>query len=281
MLERQTLQRRQVAWVASAGGNRVRPARHTPAHNQLLAALPTGDYWRLLPDLEFVPLPPGWAVHGAGDPEKYAYFITAGIVSRVFVTGSGTSKEFAVTGNEGVIGVASFLGGERTPSRALVLSAGYAYRLPADTLMHEFEHDGPLPRLLLRYTEALIAQIGQIAACNRHHTLEQRLCRWILSCLDRLPSNELTITQEVIANLLGVRRESVTEAVGKLQKSGLIHCSRGHIAVLDRNRLEAHACECYAVVKGEYDRLLAPHRRREVDWRTPGSGWPRVTLPTA
>lgn len=242
---------------------------YTPAQNQLLAALPAADYQRLLPDLDFVPLPPKWTVHAAGAPETHAYFIAAGIVSRVSVTDNGSSKEFAVTGNEGVIGVASFLGGKRTPSRALVLSAGYAYRLTADTLMHEFEHDGPLPRLLLRYTQALISQIGQIAACNRHHTLEQRLCRWILSCIDRLPAYEFTITQQEIAHLLGVRREGVTEAVGRLQKSGLIHCSRGHIAVLDRYRLEVRACECYAVVKREYDRLLPPDRQRQVDCLTP------------
>jgi CRP-like cAMP-binding protein len=169
---------------------------------------------------------------------------------------SGASAEFAVTGNEGVIGVASFLGGESTPNQAVVLSAGFAYRLRADLLKNEFKHDGPLPHLLLRYTQALIAQAGQTAVCNRHHALEQRLCRWILSCLDRLPGNELTMTQELIASMLGVRREGVAEAAGKLQKSGLIHTSRGHIAVLDRPHLEAQACECYAVVRREYDRLL-------------------------
>ena len=206
-------------------------------------------------------MPPGWTVHGAGDREKYLYFLTAGIVSRLYLTENGASAEFALTGSEGVIGVASFLGGESTPSQAVVLSAGYAYRLGVDLLQREFEHDGPLPHLLLRYTQALIAQTGQIAVCNRYHSLEQRLCRWILSCLDRLPSNELTMTQELIAEMLGVRRVGVTEAVGKLQEAGLIHCSRGHIAVLDRPRLEARVCECYAVVRRANDRLLTGYRR--------------------
>jgi CRP-like cAMP-binding protein len=233
-------------------------AQLAPTQNHLLAALPVEDYERLLPDLEPVPLPMGWTVHGAGDREEYLYFLTSGIVSRFCVAENGESAEFAVTGSEGVIGVASFLGGESTPNQALVLSAGYAYRLGADLVRSEFEHEGPLPHLLLHYTLALIAQTGQIAVCNRHHSLEQRLCRWILLCLDRLPSNELAMTQELIANMLGVRRESVTEAAGKLQKAGLIHYSRGHIKVLDRPQLEAHACECYAVVKCEYDRLLRP-----------------------
>ena len=167
-------------------------------------------------------LPLGWTIHDAGDRERYLYFITAGIVSRFYVTATGASAEFAVTGNEGVIGIAAFRGGGSTTSRAVVLSPGYSYRLRADRLQHEFEHDSPLPRLLLRYTQARIAQIGLISACKRHHTLEQRLCRWILSCLDRLPTNEMALTQELIADMLGVRREGVTEAVGRLQKAGLI-----------------------------------------------------------
>jgi CRP-like cAMP-binding protein len=239
-------------------------AQHTPRQNHLLAALPQEDYERLQPDLEPVPLPLGWTVHGAGDREKYVYFLTAGIVSRFYVTENGASAEFAVTGSEGVIGVASFLGGESTPSQAVVLSAGYAYRLRADRLKKEFEHDGPLPHLLLRYTQALIAQTGQIAVCNRYHSLEQQLCRWILSSLDRLPSSELTMTQELIADMLGVRRESVTEAAGKLQKAGLIHYARGHIFVLNRPQMEAQVCECYAAVKREYDRLLPEYRQTEV-----------------
>jgi CRP-like cAMP-binding protein len=229
---------------------------HAPKQNRLLAALPLEDYERLLPDLEPVPLPLGWTVHGAGEREKYLYFLTSGIVSRFCVAENGESAEFAVTGSEGVIGVASFLGGESTPNPAAVLSAGYAYRLAADLVRSEFEHDGPLRHLLLHYTLALIAQTGQIAVCNRHHSLEQRLCRWILSSLDRLPSGELKITQGLIADMLGVRRESITEAAGKLQKAGLIHYSRGHIAVVDRPQLEGHVCECYAAVKREYDRLL-------------------------
>jgi CRP-like cAMP-binding protein len=235
-------------------------AQHTPRQNHLLAALPLEDYEHLLPHLEPFPLPLGWTIHGAGDRENYLYFLTAGIVSRCYVTENGASAEIAVTGSEGVIGVASFLGGESTLSRAVVLSAGYAYRLGADLLKNEFEHEGPLARLLLRYTQALIVQTGQTAVCNRHHSVEQQLCRWILSSLDRLPSNELTMTHELLASMLGVRRERVTEAAGKLQKAGLIHCSRGHIAVLDRPQLEARACKCYAVVKREYDRLLRPEK---------------------
>jgi CRP-like cAMP-binding protein len=231
-------------------------APDTPKQNHLLAALPEEDYQRLLPDLEPVALPLGWAIHGAGDREKHLYFLTTGIVSRFYVLESGASAEFAVTGREGAIGVASFLDGESTPGQAMVLSAGYAYRLGADVVKNEFRRGGPLQRSLLRYTLALITQTGQIAVCNRHHSLEQQLCRLILSHLDRLPSNELAITQELIANMLGVRREGVTEAAGTLQKAGLIHYSRGHITVLDRPQLEAQVCECYAVVKREYDRLL-------------------------
>jgi CRP-like cAMP-binding protein len=246
------------------------PAPPTPRQNHLLAALPRQDYDRLLPDLEPCPLPLGWTIHDAGDRERYVYFITAGIVSRFYVTASGASAEFSVTGNEGVIGIAAFLGGGSTTSRAVVLSPGYSYRLRADRLQHEFEHDGPLPRLLLRYTRALIAQIGLISACKRHHTLEQRLCRWILSCLDRLPTNELVLTQELIADMLGVRREGVTEAAGRLQKAGLIHCSRGRIVVLDRPALAARACGCYAVVKHEYDGLLGDYRQAEApSWSHP------------
>ena len=243
-----------------ASGDRKRAiwAQHAPRQNHLLAALPPQDYERLLPDLEPVPLPLGWAVHRAGDREEYLYFLTAGIVSRFRVTENGESAEFALTGNEGVIGVASFLGGESMPSQAVVLSPGYAYRLGADVLKYEFEHDGPLVHLLLRYTLALIPQTGQIAVCNRHHSLEQQLCRWLLSSLDRSPSSELTMTQELIADMLGVRREGVTEAAGRRQKAGLIRYSRGHIAVLDRPRLEAQVCECYTVIKREYDRLLTP-----------------------
>jgi CRP-like cAMP-binding protein len=217
-------------------------------------------------------LPLGWTLHVAGEREKHLYFLTAGIVSRFCIMLNGASAAFAVTGREGVIGVASFLGGESTPSQAVVLGAGYGYRLEVDLVNREFERDGPLSHLLLRYTQALIAQTGQIVMCYRHHSLEQQLCRWILSCVDRLPSNELTMTQQRIADMLGVRREAVTQAAGRLQKAGLIHCSRGHIAVLDRPRLEAQACECNAIVKREYHRLLRPEdavgQRRDM-WQSP------------
>lgn len=236
-------------------------ARRGPRQNHLLAALPRQEYELLLPDLEPVPLPLGWTVHRACDREKHLYFLTAGIVSRLCLTESGDSAEFALTGREGVIGVASFLGGESTPSQAVVLSAGYAYRLGSSLVQHEFEHEGPLAHLLLRYTQALIAQTGQIAVCNRFHSLEQRLCRWILLCLDRLPANELTVTQELMAEMLGVRRVGVTEAIGRLQRAGLIHCRRGLIAVLDRPRLEARVCDCYGVVRRAYDRLVPGYRR--------------------
>ena len=239
-------------------------ALHTPRQNRLLAALPTEDYERLLPHLEPVALPRACILHRAGDRERCLYFLTAGLVSRVSVTRGGASAEFAITGREGVIGVASFLGGQSTPSQALVLRAGYAYRLATSLLKDELERDGPLARLLLRYTQALIAQTGQIAVCNRHHLLEQQFCRWMLSCLDRLGSSELVMTQDLIARLLGVRRQGVTHAAGKLQKAGVIRYSRGRIAVLDRAGLEAQVCECYAVVKREYDRLLPEHERPEV-----------------
>jgi CRP-like cAMP-binding protein len=244
------------ARFASRDRGRAVSAQHTPRQNRLLAALPLEDYERLLPDLEPVSLPLGRTVHGAGDTEKYLFFLTAGIVSKFYVTESGASTGFAVTGSEGVIGVSSFLGGDSTLSQAVVLNAAYAFRLRADLVRDEFKHGGPLPHLLLRYTQALIGQTGQMAVCNRHHSLEQQLCRWILSCLDRLPSKELTMTQEVISDMLGVRREGVTEAAGKLQKAGLIHYSRGRITVLDRPQLEAQACECYSVVKREYARLI-------------------------
>jgi CRP-like cAMP-binding protein len=249
---------------ASSDMERAVSAQQTPRQNHLLAALPLEDYERLLPDLEPVPLPLGWTVHGAGDREKYLYFLTAGIVSRFYVTQNGASAGIALTGSEGVIGVAAFLGGESTVSRAVVLSAGYAYRLRADLLDNEFKHHRQLLHLLLRYTQALIVQTGQIAVCNRHHSVEQQLCRWILTLLDRLPSSKLTMTQELIADMLGVRRVGVTVAAGKLQKAGLIHYRRGHIAVLDRARLEAQVCECYAVVKREYDRLLPEYRQAGV-----------------
>jgi len=236
----------------------------TPSQNHILAALPAEEYERLLPDLESVALPVGSTVYGADERERHLYFLTAGLVARFYVTASGASAEFAVTGREGVIGVAALLGGGSTPSRAVVLNAGHAYRLPSTLLKEEIRHDSALLRLLLRYVHALIAQTGQNAVCNRHHSLEQQLCRWILSCLDRLGSNELVMTHELIAHMLGVRREGVTEAAGRLQHAGLIHCGRGRIAVLDRPGLEARTCECYAVVKRECDRMLPELRRREL-----------------
>ncbi len=259
MLVRPSLQPPPQRRFASAEIQRPVIAGHAPAQNRLLAALPSENYQRLLPALELVALPQGWTVHGAGDRENHLYFLTAGIVSRYCLTHAGPSAAFAVTGNEGVIGVASFLGGVSALSQAVVLSSGYAYRMRADLLQGERGHAGPLLQLLLRYTQLLIAQAGQTAACNRHHTLEQQLCRWILACIDRLPSNELAMTQQTIAAMLGVRREGITEAARHLQEARLIHYTRGHIAVLDRPGTEARACECYAVVKREYDRLLRPH----------------------
>jgi CRP-like cAMP-binding protein len=231
-------------------------AAHSPKKNHLLAALPKADYQRLLPHFESVPLPLGWSVYESGSRMEYVFFPVEGIVSLLNVMENGTTAEIAVTGREGLIGIALFMGGESTPSRAVVQSAGHAYRLSADTLMREFERGGALQQLMLRFTQALITQMAQTAVCNRHHSVEQQLCRWVLLSLDRLPSNELDMTQELIANMLGVRREGVTQAAGVLQRAGLIQYHRGHITVLDRPKLEHRVCECYAVVKRETDRLL-------------------------
>jgi len=227
-----------------------------PKDNHLLAALPEADYQALAPSLERVRMPLGQAVYESGGAQGYVYFPTNSIVSLLYVLEDGDSAEIAVTGNEGLVGIALFMGGETTPSRAVVQSAGEGYRLRASVLKKQFERGGELQHLLLRYTQALITQMTQTAVCNRHHAVDQQLCRWLLLSLDRLPGSELVMTQELIANMLGVRREGVTEAAGKLQSEGLIHYSRGHISVLDRRRLEARVCECYAVVKREYDRLL-------------------------
>jgi CRP-like cAMP-binding protein len=227
-----------------------------PRQNRLLAALPDGDYERLLPSLEPISLQLGEVVYEAGGSQPYIYFPTDSIVSLLYVMEDGASAEIAVTGREGLVGIALFMGGETTPSRAVVQSAGTGYRLRAAVLKKEFDSGGALHHLALRYTQALITQMAQTAVCNRHHSVEQQLCRWLLLSLDRLPSNQLTMTQELIANMLGVRREGVTEAAGRLQAAGLIKYSRGHIEVLDRARLERRVCECYAVVKREYDRLL-------------------------
>jgi CRP-like cAMP-binding protein len=227
-----------------------------PKENRLLAALPEASLRELLPSLERVALPLGMVVYESGGTQGYVYFPTSSIVSLLYVLADGASAEIAVTGNEGLVGIALFMGGETTPSRAVVQSAGHGYRLRGELLKKAFEHGGALQHLLLRYTQALITQMTQTAVCNRHHAVDQQLCRWLLLSLDRLPSNELVMTQELIANMLGVRREGVTEAAGKLQDQGLIRYSRGRITVLDRRQLEARVCECYAVVKKEYDRLL-------------------------
>jgi CRP-like cAMP-binding protein len=227
-----------------------------PKQNHLLAALPAADYGRLLPALERVSMPLGLVLYESGGILDYVYFPTDSIVSLLYVMVDGASAEIAVTGCEGLVGIALFMGGETTPSRAVVQSAGHGYRLKAASLKKEFDNGGVLQHLALRYTQALITQMAQTAVCNRHHSVEQQLCRWLLLSLDRLPSNELTMTQELIANMLGVRREGVTEAAGRLQSAGLIKYSRGHIEVLDRPMLEARVCECYGVVKKEYDRLL-------------------------
>jgi len=229
---------------------------HNPKQNHLLAALPAADYTRLAPHLELTPMPLGWAVYEPGGQLSYLYFPTTSIVSLLYVMESGASAEIAITGNEGLVGISLFMGGESTPSRAVVQSAGSGYRLRASILKKEFALGGHLQHLALRYTQALITQMAQTAVCNRHHAVDQQLCRWLLLSLDRLESNELVMTQELIANMLGVRREGVTEAAGKLQAEGLIQYSRGHIKVLDRAKLEKRVCECYAVVKKEFDRLL-------------------------
>jgi CRP-like cAMP-binding protein len=232
------------------------PGPHDPRENRLLAALPTDDYARLDPALEWVPMPLGAALYESGSRMRHVYFPTTAIVSLLYVMADGASAEIAVVGNEGIVGVSLFMGGETTPSRAVVQSAGHAYRLKGQVLKAEFNRSGELQHLLLRYTQALLTQMAQTAVCNRHHSLDQQLCRWLLLSIDRLSSNKLVMTQELIANMLGVRREGVTEAAGNLQKAGLIEYHRGHITVLDRPGLEARACECYAVVKKESDRLL-------------------------
>ena len=232
------------------------PNSHHPEQNHLLAVLPAADRERLFPNLELVPLPLGEVLYESGSRLSHVYFPTDSIVSLLYVMEDGASAEIAVVGNEGIVGVSLFMGGETTPSRAVVQSAGHAYRLKAQLLKQEFNRSGAVMHLLLRYTQALITQMAQTAVCNRHHSVDQQLCRWLLLSLDRLPSNELAMTQELIANMLGVRREGVTEAAGNLHSAGLIEYHRGHITVLDRPGLEARSCECYAVVKKEFDRLL-------------------------
>jgi len=229
---------------------------HSAKQNHLLAALPAVEYERLAAHLELAPMPLGEALYESGGRLQHVYFPTTAIVSLLYVMEDGASAEIAVVGNEGILGIALFMGGETTPSRAIVQSAGFGYRLKAQLLKNEFNRAGPVMRLLLRYTQALITQMAQTAVCNRHHSVDQQLCRWLLLSLDRLMKSELTMTQELIANMLGVRREGVTEAAGKLQDAGIIRYRRGHIHVLDRPRLEKLSCECYLVVKKEFDRLL-------------------------
>jgi len=227
-----------------------------PRQNHLLDALPVEDYLRLAPHLELQQLKLGDVLYEPGRAMRHVYFPTTAIVSMLYVMEDGASAEIAIVGNEGILGISLFMGGESTPSRAVVQSGGYGYRMRAQLLKNEFGRYGSLMHLLLRYTQALITQMAQTAVCNRHHSVDQQLCRWLLLSLDRLDSNELTMTQELIANMLGVRREGVTEAARKLQSAGLVEYRRGKIKVLDRPRLQAKSCECYAVVKKEFDRLL-------------------------
>jgi len=236
---------------------------HSPNQNRLLAALPAAEFERLLPHLELVPMRLGELLCESGDQLEHAYFPTTAIVSLHYVLESGASAEVAGVGNEGMLGISLFMGGQTTPSRALVQTAGHGYRLPSRLLLEEFDRFGLLLRLLLRYTQALITQMAQTAVCNRHHSLLQQLCRWLLLTLDRMPSNDLIMTQELIASMLGVRRPGVTEAVGKLQDLRAINCRRGHITVLNRPLLHVHVCECYAVVKREFDRLLCDVQHRQ------------------
>ncbi|CAN5835164.1 Crp/Fnr family transcriptional regulator [soil metagenome] len=233
---------------------------HNPIQNHLLAALPPAEFQRLEPNLELVYMALGHALYESDGALNYAYFPTTSIISLIYVLENGSTAEIAIVGNEGVLGISLFMGGETTPSRAVVQSAGYGYRLKAPLLKAEFTRAGPFLRLLLRYTQALITQMTQTAVCNRHHSIEQQLCRWLLLSLDRLPSDTLSMTQELIANMLGVRREGVTSAAGNLQRLGYINYARGRIDVINRPGLEQAVCECYGVVKREFDRLLTDIR---------------------
>lgn len=233
------------------------PVLPNPHQNYLLSALPKMEFEPLAKHLERVSLSMGEMLYESGEQLQYAYFPTTAIVSLHHILESGASAESAGVGNEGVVGISLFMGGGTTPSSAVVLTAGYAYRLAARLIKQEFDRCNDMRRLLLRYIQTLITQVSQTAACNRHHVIDQQLCRWLLLTLDRLPSNELTMTQELIANMLGVRREGITEAAGKLQHAGFIRYRRGHIVVLDRTGLETHACECYGVIKKELNRLLS------------------------
>jgi CRP-like cAMP-binding protein len=234
---------------------------HQPNQNHLLAALPATELERLKPHLELVHMPLGDVLCESGGRLPYVYFPTSTIISLHYILENGASSEIAGVGNEGMLGISLFMGGESTPSWATVQTAGYGYRMKAALLLQEFNQGGPVQRLLLRYTQALITQISQTAVCNRHHTIEQQLCRWLLLTLDRLNSEELVMTQELIASMLGVRREGITEAAGKLQQAGIIRYRRGHITVLDQIGLKTHVCECYDVVKKEFDRLFRDVRK--------------------
>lgn len=236
--------------------NTSHPALHDSRQNHLLASLPRDEFLSLAPKLELVAMPLGETLGEPGIPMRYVYFPTDSIVSLLYVMEDGSSAEIAVVGNEGIVGVSLFMGGESTTSHAVVQSAGSGYRMKGSLLKEAFFLAGPMQRLLLRYTQALITQMAQTAVCNRHHSVDQQLCRWLLLSMDRLTSNQLVMTQELIANMLGVRREGVTEAAGKLQKAGLIHYNRGKITVQDRPGLEKRVCECYKVVKAEFERLL-------------------------
>jgi len=227
-----------------------------PRNNRLLAALPDGEWRRWRPQLEWVEMPLGQVLYESGGTLSHVYFPITSIVSLLYVMENGASAEIAVVGNEGIVGISLFMGGQSTPSRAVVQSAGQGCRLKAQVMKEEFDRAGPVLHLLLRYTQALITQMAQTAVCNRHHSLDQQLCRWLLLSLDRLQGSELVMTQELIANMLGVRREGVTEGALKLQQAGLIRYARGRISVLNRPGLEERTCECYGVVKKEYDRLL-------------------------
>ena len=245
------------------------PTTNRPDHNHLLAALPAAQFARLAPHLELVPMLLGQTLYEPGDQMRHAYFPTTAIVSLLYVLESGSSAEMAGVGNEGLLGISLFMGGDTTPSSAVVQTAGYGYRLDAKVLKEEFNRGGMLQGLFLRYTQALITQMCQTAVCNRHHSIEQQLCRWLLLTLDRLTTNELVMTQELVANALGVRREGITEAAGRLQRAGLIRYRRGHISVLDRSGLETGACECYSVLKKEIARLLSDVRHRQASSAIP------------
>lgn len=233
-----------------------------PKQNTILAALPAADYARLIPDLEFISMPLGLALSESGEQMNHLYFPTTSIVSLLYVMENGSSAEVAVTGNEGMVGISLFMGGDSTPNRVVVQSAGNGYRLKENILRREFALGGKLQYLALRFTQALICQMSQTAVCNRHHSLDQQLCRWLLLSIDRIQGNELVMTQELIANMLGVRRDGVTAAASMLHKEGMIEYKRGHIKVLNRAKLEARVCECYKVVKNEYGRLLPPPTHR-------------------